>query len=126
MSALYSVSTADSSGEVGQIWARTKAEALKEARRLYGTHGDRDSFGRKRKVAVYVRKLHGNPSRPLTKAQKKANASKRSKEKRVAEALKKFLHAQNPAVKTAGASVVRLKGGVIKITPIKAKARGRG
>lgn len=58
-SARYSVSTADSNGEVGQIWAKTKAQALKEARKIYGTYGDRDSLGRPRKVAVYVRKLYG-------------------------------------------------------------------
>jgi hypothetical protein len=65
-----------------------------------------------------------NPSRYLTKAQKKQNASKRAKEKRVALALKKFLHAQNPAVKYDGAAIVKLKGGAVRITPIKAK-RGR-
>jgi hypothetical protein len=76
---------------------------------------------------IHLSIKHGsgkNPSRRLTKAQKRQNASKRAKEKRVALALKKFLHAQNPAVKTAGASIVRLKGGTIKITPIKANPRG--
>jgi hypothetical protein len=58
------------------------------------------------------------------RAQKKQNASKRAKQKRVATALKKFLHAQNPAVKYDGAAIVKLKGGAVRITPIKAK-RGR-
>ena len=59
--------------------------------------------------------------RKLTKAQKKVNASKRAKQKRIATALKKFLHAQNPAVKYDGAAIVKLKGGAVRITPIKAK-----
>lgn len=45
-----------------------------------------------------------------------------SAKRRVAVALAKFLKQANPAMKTAGASIQRLKGGVIKITPIKANA----
>lgn len=62
-----------------------------------------------------------NPAsgKKLTKAQKKAKARKASVERRVASALAGFLKKVNPAMKTAGASIQRLKGGVIKITPIK-------
>jgi len=56
-----------------------------------------------------------------TKAERKKNASKRSKQKRIAEALKKFLRAQNPASikKYSGAKITRHKGGRISITPVK-------
>lgn len=43
-------------------------------------------------------------------------------QRKVASALAGFLKKVNPAMKTAGAKVQRLKGGVIKITPIKANA----
>lgn len=67
-----------------------------------------------------------NPGRKApTKAQKRANASKRSKLKRVAKALKTYLAQQNPGMKLAGAAIQKLKGGVIKITPIKANAAGK-
>jgi hypothetical protein len=55
-----------------------------------------------------------------TKAQKREKARKASVERRVAAALAKFLKQANPAMKTAGAAMQRLKGGVLKITPIKA------
>jgi len=65
------------------------------------------------------------PKRNPTKAEKKAAAQKAAVERRVAAALAKFLKQANPAMKTAGAKLQRLKGGVIKITPIKANAAGR-
>jgi hypothetical protein len=61
-----------------------------------------------------------------TKAQKRAKAQKASVQRRVAVALAKFLKQANPAMKTAGAQVQRLKGGVLKITPIKANAGDKG
>jgi hypothetical protein len=67
-----------------------------------------------------------NGGRKVTKTQKRANASKRSKAKRMANALRKYLKTVNPAMNLSGAAVVKLKGGAIKITPIKAnRARGR-
>lgn len=63
-----------------------------------------------------------NPGRP-TKAQRAAKAKTAAAKRRVAVALAKFLKQANPAMKTAGASVQKLKGGVIKITPIRAKGR---
>jgi hypothetical protein len=59
-----------------------------------------------------------------TKAQKREKAKKASVKTRVANALAKFLHQANPAMKTSGATVTRLKGGGFTIRPIKA-ARGR-
>lgn len=64
----------------------------------------------------------GRPRKNPTKAQKLAKARKASVERRVALALAKFLKQANPAMKTAGAALQRLKGGVLKITPIKANA----
>lgn len=43
--------------------------------------------------------------------------------RRVASALAGFLKKMNPGTKAAGAKVQRLKGGVIKITPIKVNPR---
>ncbi len=64
--------------------------------------------------------VRSGSKRNPTKAQKRLNASKRSKQKRVAVALRKYLQQQNPGTKLAGAKVEKLKGGVLKITPIKA------
>jgi len=59
-----------------------------------------------------------------TKAQRRANASKRSIKRRVAKALQKFLKAQNPAAKFAGAKIRRNKGS-ITIIPIKLRRASR-
>ena len=59
----------------------------------------------------------------VTKVQKREKVRKASVQRRVASALAKFLHQANPAMKTAGASIQRLKGGVLKITPIKRRTR---
>ena len=67
----------------------------------------------------YPKGGHGSKANP-SKAQKREKVRKASVQRRVASALAKFLHQANPAMKTAGASIQRLKGGVIKITPIKA------
>lgn len=67
-----------------------------------------------------------NPSRRLTKVQRLAAAASRAKKTRLAKAVRGLLKVANPAVKTSGASIVRLKGGAIKITPIKAHANRRG
>ena len=74
-----------------------------------------------------VKVVRSNPGRKNpTKAQKREKTRKVSAKRRVAVALAKFLKHANPAMKTAGASIQRLKGGVIKITPIKANAGGLG
>jgi hypothetical protein len=56
----------------------------------------------------------------MTKRQRRANASRRSKQRRVSVALKKFLAAVKPsAAKGAGASFRRNPGGSITIIPLK-------
>jgi hypothetical protein len=60
-----------------------------------------------------------------TKAQRRERTRKASVQRRVAVALAKFLKQANPAMKTAGAKVQKLKGGVLKITPIRANAGRR-
>ena len=75
--------------------------------------------------AVYPEYITGNPARRRpTKAQKRVNASKRSKQRRIARALRSFLKAQNPASKYAGARIRRNKGS-ITIIPIKLKRAAR-
>lgn len=57
-----------------------------------------------------------------TKAQRKKNASKRSKQKRISKALKTFLRSvKNPASmkKYGGAKIRKNKGGSITIIPVK-------
>jgi hypothetical protein len=63
--------------------------------------------------------------RKPTKAQKRANASKRSKQRRVAASLKKFLSSVAPAKKYSGAALRRNPGGSITITPLKAVKKHR-
>jgi hypothetical protein len=60
----------------------------------------------------------------VTKVQARERTRKVSAKRRVMVALKNFVRKANPAMKTVGAKLQRLKGGVLKITPIKAK-RGR-
>jgi hypothetical protein len=82
----------------------------------------------KKRLLAFKKKMQGGKAKRKnpTKAQKLAKARKASVERRVSTSLKKFLKQANPAMKTAGASIQRLKGGVIKITPIKAnRARGK-
>ena len=60
-----------------------------------------------------------------TKAERTVARQKASAKRRVADALASYLKKVNPAVKLAGAQVEHLKGGVLKITPIKAnRAKG--
>jgi hypothetical protein len=54
----------------------------------------------------------------VTILQKRLNAAKRSKKKRIAKALQKYLQQMNPGRRVVGARVQRLKGGTLKITPI--------
>ena len=73
-----------------------------------------------------VGRYSDNPRRKNpTKAERAVKAQKASAKRRVAVALAKFLHQANPAMKTAGASIQRLAGGVLKITPIKARKAKR-
>ena len=75
-----------------------------------------------RTMSEYARRGRKNPG---TKAERAVRAQKASATRRVAVALAKYLKQQNPSVKLAGAQVEHLKGGVLKITPIKANAGGR-
>ena len=75
-------------------------------------------------MASRSRASHSYGRKNPTKAQKLAKARKASVERRAAAALRKYLKIQNPAMKAIGAAVQKLKRGVLKITPIKAK-RGR-
>jgi phytoene dehydrogenase-like protein len=91
-------------------------KALKRSQRL-----ERTAEHRRMVQRMYdERPRRTNP----TKAQKREKVRKASVQRRVASALAKFLHQANPAMKTSGAMVTRLKGGVLKITPIKANPGG--
>jgi hypothetical protein len=76
-----------------------------------------------RSMSDYARRKR--KKNPGTKAERAVKAQKASKQRRIVVALKKFLEKANPAMKTAGASVTRLKGGGFTIRPIKAVKRGR-
>jgi hypothetical protein len=66
-----------------------------------------------------------NRAKHMTKSQRKQRAKKTAAKTRIAKALRAFLQKQNPGMKLAGAAIQRLKGGVLKITPIKVN-RSRG
>jgi hypothetical protein len=78
----------------------------------------RDAPGGRLHYTLWGHSPKANPKRRMTKAQKRVNASKRSKQRRIAKALRTFLKAQNPASKYAGAKIRRNKGS-ITIIPIK-------
>lgn len=123
----WNVSTRNDNS-VGRVEAATKAKALALARRLYGGKGERNWLGRPTKQAVYVQQESGNPTRrnPGTKAERAVASQKLAAKRRIAVALAKYLKQQNPAAgKLAGAKIEKLKGGVLKITPIRANAGGK-
>jgi len=97
-------------------------KALKRSQRL-----ERTAEHRRRIQETYDRRKaetkNWNPS--MTKAQKREKSRKASVQRRVVLALAKFLKQANPAMKTAGAKVTRLKGGGFNIRPIKAVKRGK-
>ncbi len=120
-------------GPDGNRWP-SRAKASAEARRITKRDGTRTYIENEKTGQVVIRyhlafdgtvkseKPNSARKKP-TKAQKRVNASKRSKLKRVAKALKKYLQQQNPGMKLAGAAIQKLKGVVLKITPIKANRR---
>lgn len=57
----------------------------------------------------------------MTKTQRRANASRKSKQRRVSKALKTFLKKVNPGIlkRTSGAKLRKNRGGSITIIPIK-------
>lgn len=69
-----------------------------------------------------VKSSRGNPSRRLTKTQRKARTKKLSAKRRVANALKAYLQKANPGRKLAGAKVQKNKGS-ITIVPVFLKKR---
>jgi len=73
----------------------------------------------------YYSKYNPSRRRNLSKLQQKVRAAKKATDRRVATALAKYLRAQNPGAKLAGAKVQKLKGGVLKITPVKMNRRRR-
>jgi hypothetical protein len=87
---------------------------------------DRASYVR-RGGKWWIETKRNSGGRKMTKAQKRVNASKRSKKRRVATALRKFLHTVNPAIikRSMGARVRKNPGGTITIIPVKIAKRGR-
>ena len=100
-------------GDAGSVKATSKREAVHKAAMQWG--------GRSRDYRAWEEEPVENPMRRKnpTKAQRAVARQKASVKRRVAVALAKYLKQQNPAVKLAGAKVEKLKGGVLKITPIK-------
>jgi hypothetical protein len=90
-----------------------------------------NTFSTMESAKQWIREHAERKRKNPTKAQKRPSklqrllaSTKRAKAKRMSEALKKYLKIQNPGTEFAGAAIQRLKGGVLKITPIKA-VRGR-
>jgi len=111
-----------SGGYLGTVTAKSSAAALRKARHEWGSSGEW-SDAQLRSFKVHRR----NPSRRRnpTKAERRLSARKAATDRRVATALAKYLRAQNPGAKLAGAKVQKLKGGVLKITPVKMNRRRR-
>jgi hypothetical protein len=97
-----------------KAFERLRAKGIYDAGVVYDAHSG--------KYRLLWNDGKSNPGRRLTKAQKRVNASKRSKQRRIAKALRTFLKAQNPASKYAGAKIRRNKGS-ITIIPIKLPRR---
>ncbi len=62
----------------------------------------------------------------MTIKQKRARASRAAKTRSIVKAVKGLLKKTNPSAKITGARVVKLKGGALRITPIKANPSKRG
>jgi hypothetical protein len=90
--------------------AQEMARQMRDANRQAGIRG----------AVKVVKTGTGNPSRRMTKTQRRANASRRSKQRRVAASLKKFLSTVAPAKRFSGAALRKNPGGSITITPLKA------
>lgn len=101
---------------IGTVTAKTSAAALRKARYEWGSSGAWTDAQLKQ---FSVRKANPASGRHVPKAQKREKAAKASAKRRVAVALAKFLKQANPAMKTTGATVTRLKGGGFTIRPIK-------
>jgi hypothetical protein len=116
--------------QIDEQEASTGAAAVRKTRTSQRQRGNEYPTGTRYKALAYhsdafqkfERSGRLNPSRS-TKAQKREKAAKTAAKRRVAVALAKFLKQANPAMKTAGATVTRLKGGGFTIRPIKAVKR---
>ncbi len=76
------------------------------------------------------RLMQSNPGRraggQMTKKQRSARASRAAKQRGIIKAVRGLLKKTNPSAKIVGARVVKLKDGVLKITPVKANGGGLG
>jgi hypothetical protein len=90
--------------------------------------GQRVAHGPDLKGAKFCVDHYGkkNPARgrKMTKSQKRAKASRAAKQRGIVQAVKGLLKKTNPSAKITGARVVKLRDGVLKITPIRAN-KGR-
>jgi hypothetical protein len=93
---------------------------------LYGytdtSHHAKQLVARARKEE---REFYSPRKRNPTKAQRRAKARNAAKKRGIVEAVHALVKKLNPTAKITGAEVVRLKHGVLKITPVKANAGKR-
>lgn len=59
----------------------------------------------------------------MTKKQKRTRAAAGARKRSLAKAVRSLLKKANPSAKITGAKVVKLKGGALRITPIKDNPR---
>lgn len=85
---------------------------------LYDYHDTRAGAVRKAARARQEEKEYYRPQKNPSKLQRALMTQKKRTERRVADALAKYLKVQNPGQKVTSAKIQRLKGGVIKITPL--------
>ena len=92
---------------------------------LYDYDDTRAGASRKAARARREEKEYYSPKKNPSKLQRALMTQKKRTERRVADALAKYLKVQNPGQKITSAKVQRLKGGVIKITPIRSNPSGQ-
>lgn len=125
---IYILSTDDSVRPKGfQKLSSARKAAQREANKSGRTvtveqfHSWHDVGGRPYLTHPILPKARGNPTKKTTKLERKVKAAKASAKRRVAVALAKYLKQVNPSA--THAKVQKLKGGVIKITPLKNGAK---
>ncbi len=101
-----------------KAFERLRAKGIYDAGVVY------DAMTRKYRLLWDDKKGNPGRGRKLTKKQRSARASRAAKQRGIVQAVKGLLKKTNPSAKITGARVVKLRDGVLKITPIKAN-RGR-
>jgi hypothetical protein len=97
---------------------------MSKPKRQYTLMGSPISRREMAEMKLALRASQRRSKRNPTKSQKRARAAKSAKQRGIIKAVRGLLKKTNPSARIVGAKVVKLKDGVLKITPVKAN-RGR-